>query len=425
VVSDRSVTASVCLRSGNNAPARLVTEPELSAVPNGFTIPLEEVLLAIPSRQAASGVPPMVESFSEILFVFRDELAEAHHRTLELSEETEPRVTRSLDWLLATRNPEGDWGYGSPGGTALCCLALHTWRPVAASYSLPGTVDWLTHQSDEGSWETTWDTAISARAIYLLDPRRSRILRKARECLLAYDPGADWRANPHHAAQILSALAVFGESTRHLDPWSDMLRELLNQEDYRMTLEPSVQGQVLHALVVYGDCAPSSVSKTVDSLALYLDSSRMSNAGFLDHVHALQGLAATKSHHDVVGKTLDTLFSDAYRPDGSWYHEPFMTAWALLALKEAHAVERVMLELPALNSYVERCIRSVRDLALQERKDRRLSVSVGFALGASLTTLVAIEVLYGGESRLITGLVITVLTAIFFSSFRFVRNRFR
>ena len=58
---------------------------------------------------------------------FREDLADRYDTTMTLSEEVEPRVTQALQWLMTVRTDEGFWGYESPGGTALCALAIESW----------------------------------------------------------------------------------------------------------------------------------------------------------------------------------------------------------------------------------------------------------------------------------------------------------
>ncbi len=378
-----------------------------------------EARLPETASQRPDHSPTLVGSFEEILTRFREDLARRHAATIILSEASEPRVALALQWLMTVRNQEGYWGYASPGGTALCALAMESWWGLAqARPQLATTTAWLSRCWEEGTLETPWDTAVVGRVLCLLGGQKKAV-REIRDRLLEYNVEDDWSDRPHHAAEILNTLAVIGSDLEVRDAWSAKLRTLLQTEEY----VPSVLGQVLYALLVSGNGNPDSLEAPVGRLVRYLESTRISNSEFLNHAHTLRALAATAKYTEVVGLTLDKMFFDARRQDGSWYHEPFLTAWALLALREAKGVRRVVVELPAFNAAVERCIRDVEQLGAPERKERRLSIGVGFTLGFSAAALGGLGIFYAGDSLLISGILVTALTALIASSFNFVRRR--
>ena len=372
--------------------------------------------------QQSDHTPPLIGSFKKVLTHFREDLADRYATTMTLSEEVEPRVTLALQWLMTVRTEEGFWGYQSPGGTALCALAIESWLGIVYTReNLESTASWLSSRWEDGLLETAWDTGVAGRVLYLLSARQHKTTREIQERLLAYDPEGDWSNNPHHGAEVLNALAIMEADLELRDAWASKLTTLLQTEKYA----PSVLGQVVYALLVNGDRSPSTLEGPISTIVQYLENTRMSNAEFLTHVHSLRALAASTQYRDVVGITLDKMFSDAYRQDGSWYHEPFMTAWALLALREAKAVRRVIIELPTFNLLVERCFYEVEALQIPERTERRLTIGVGFALGLSVATLGGFGIFYAGDSLLVSGILVTALTAVIISSFKFVRDRIR
>jgi hypothetical protein len=372
--------------------------------------------------QSSDYTPPLAGSFRKVLLHFREELEGRYAIIMPLSEEGEPRVSLAIQWLLAVRDEEGFWGYQSAGDTALCALAIESWLGLVPTLEqLESTIAWLARAWEDGLVETAWDTGVAGRILYLLGTRRLKTIREVQEQLTAFNPEDDWSGNPHHAAEVLNALAVMEADFELREAWATKLTTLIQTEEYTV----SVLGQVVYALLVNGDRSPDSLEDSISKLAHYLENTRMSNAEFLTHVHALRALAATAQYRDVVGLSLDKIFSDAYRQDGSWYHAPGMTAWALLALREAKAVRRVIIELPTFNVLVERTYHEVEALQTQERTERRRTIGVGAALGFSVAVLGGLGIFYAGDSLLITGIVVTALFTVIISSFKFVRDRIR
>lgn len=371
--------------------------------------------MAEDAGEAAEGrrAAPLVNRFNDVLSSLRLEL-NRRQQTVRLTERSDPRITQALEWLLARQDPDGFWGYASPGGTALCVLALRYWRPTPDSAELIPATDWLCGQAADGLWETYWDTAVAVRAIYLVGAdANNKVFKEAKKHLLELDPHDSWvTERPHHAAQVLNALADTGAAVSYRNQWSDVLRAALD----RAELGTSVRAQIVHALMRSGNVPADELSRSIDPLAHYLTRATLSNATFLDQVHALQALAVAKTHDNIVFENLDKIFVDQRR-NGSWYHDPYLTAWALLALYEAQTVTRVVMELPAFNKEVERARGNVRRLARLER----INVAAAVALGAAATGLAWVAVSFSA----ITGLLITGLLTILGASYAVVKRLFR
>lgn len=307
----------------------------------------------------------------------------------------------------------GFGGYASPGGTALCILALRCWRPTPSAELIAAT-DWLCGQAADGLWETYWDTAIAVRAIYLVGAdANNKVFRDAKKHLLELDPEDSWvTERPHHGAQVLTALADTGAGVSYRNQWSDALRATTDREE----LGTSVRAQIVHALMRSGNVPADQLSGSIEPLAHYLTRATLSNATFLDQAHALQALAVAKTHDNIVFENLDKIFVDQRR-NGSWYHDPYLTACALLALYEADTVTRVVMELPAFNKQIERARGDVTKLARLER----INVAAAVALGAAATGLARVAV----SLSAITGLLITGLLTIFGASYAVVKRLLR
>lgn len=354
---------------------------------------------------------PLTDRFRGVLGGLGDSLA-AYHETLDIGEASEPRVSQALDWLVANRADEGYWGYRSTAVTALSAVAIAAWRPSEAGEVLAPTAEWLCTQADDGAWETPWDSAVALVAVYLSGFEGEPAARRASERMLAVDPSEDWRGRVHHAAQVLNAHAVLGASQDRRDSWSDALARLVSIDD-----GPYVCGQAIHALLVNGRRNPADFREEIEMLGSFLDRTPLSTSAFLDHAAALQALAATEEHSDVVGRTLDKMFAASFRRDGSWYHEPWYTAWALLALREAEGVRRIIVEAPAFNRTIRQAEEAVdaietaeKDAHQTEVRQRRITALLGFAVAADLGALVTVGVLWSDtDSLLVSGVLVSML----------------
>lgn len=277
---------------------------------------------------------------------------DGHHQVVDLSERGERRITRAIDWLISVRHGEGYWGYRSPAVTATCTLAIALWRPAEAEVLLGPNAQWLLTQADDGRWETVWDSGAAVAAIYAAgvgtDPRSRAAMQR-----LASQQPEESTGRPHHCAQVLAA-SMFGDWVPTMqDPWVDRI-----VEDLDTRVGCYVLGQAVFGLLSAGR-PPSEMTDVLGHLADHLHRIPWSTATFLDHAASLRALARAETHTDVVERAVDGLFGSAYRRDGSWYHDPWYTAWALLALHETSSVRRVVIEQPCLDDYLARAERSI------------------------------------------------------------------
>jgi hypothetical protein len=295
---------------------------------------------------------------------------DGHHQVVDLSERGEQRITAAIDWLISVRHPDGYWGYRSPAVTSTCTLAIGLWRPVEATELLRPSADWLLDQAHEGAWETVWDSGTAVAAVHLAGLGRQSGAKQAAEHLLSLDP-SEATGRPHHAAQVLAAAELCDWHPAKKDRWVDRLVQDLNPKAGAYVL-----GQAVYALL--GASRPvADFADELDELARYLTDTPPSTAAFLDRAAALRALARAGTHADIVDRTIDEFFGSAYRRDGSWYHDPWYTGWGLLALHEASAVRRVVIEQPRLDDYLARLdnlVTRVRDIeagqANVERRER-------------------------------------------------------
>jgi hypothetical protein len=342
----------------------------------------------------------------------------SHLQVVDLTRD-EPRVQDAVSWLLNVRHGEGYWGHRSPAITATCCLAIAEWRPPDAEHVLGLSAEWLLEQADDGRWETLWDSAVALHAVLAAGRSDDPRTRSALEHLRRSEPRLA-TGRPHHAAQVLAlAQSARWPSQLHRRWTAQVRRELPTRRD------PYVAGQAVHALLATGT-TPDDLSVELDALAEYLRSTPLSTAAFLDHAAALRALAASGGHEAVVDETIDEMFGSAWRRDGSWYHDPWYTAWALLALHEVRAVRRVVVEQPRFNAYMADAAAMVEVLrddeqraTRREHRDRLRIVGWILALEAGVVGLGYAAFVLPDSSRLFSsGLGVTSVLAVLTAGLR-------
>lgn len=307
-----------------------------------------------------------------------------HHQVVDLSERGEQRIGAAIDWLISVRHPDGYWGYRSPAVTANCTLAIALWRPVQATELLRPSAMWLLDQAHEGAWETVWDSGAAVAAVHRAGLGRLPAARRAAEHLMSIDP-SEATGRPHHAAQVLGAAQVCDWNPAKKGRWVEQMAGDLNPRAGAYVL-----GQAVFALLEASRPVADFVDE-LDELARYLAETPPSTAAFLDRAVALRALAEAGSHPDVVDRTIDEFFGSAYRRDGSWYHDPWYTSWGLLALHEASAVRRVVVEQPRLNDYLVRLDDAVALVRDRERRQAEADLRENLVLvGASVLLTVAL-----------------------------------
>lgn len=307
-----------------------------------------------------------------------------HHQVVDLSERGEQRIRAAIDWLISVRHPEGYWGFRSPAVTATCCLAIALWRPVEATELLRPSATWLLGQADDGIWETVWDSGAAVAAVHAAGLDADPAARRAAEQLATVDPAAT-AGRPHHAAQVLAAAQICDWLPAKKDRWAEQIADDLDPQAGAYVLGQSVYGLLAASRPV------ADLSADLENLARHLVDTRPSTAAFLDRAAALRALARAGTHPDVVDRTIDEFFESAYRRDGSWYHEPWYTGWGLLALHEASAVRRVVVEQPRLNDYLARMdvvVEQVRTIerrrAEEDRRERLVVMAASVLLTAGM-----------------------------------------
>jgi hypothetical protein len=284
---------------------------------------------------------------------------DGHHHVVHLSEQGEQRVRAAIDWLLSVQSDDGYWGYRSPAVTAACSVAIALWRPTEAESLLRDAADWLLTYTDDGAWETLWDSAVAVDAVVRAGLGDDARARQAIRRLEGEAPQACTR--PHHGAQVLAAAEALDWAPAKRERWSTQVEEHLD-----LDAGAYVVGQAVYGLLSAGRPV-GDLREPLDHLADYLMRTPLSSAALLDHAAALRALARAGTHADVVDRTIDDFFGPAYRRDGSWYHEPWWTAWALLALYEANAVRRVVVEQPRMDDYLAHAEKVVPAIADAER----------------------------------------------------------
>ncbi len=323
-------------------------------------------------------------------------------------------VVEAIQWLTACRRRDGSWGEQQEGTTALAMIAIAKWRSAtgptaeartaAMGIGLGRSARWLAAQANaNGSWQTPWYTGVALQALAV-----SGYDGPAIKCGLDYIAGLDphdphlWHDRVHHAAQILTALSLLQASPEERQPWiACILRHVDVQHG------PYVCGQAVHALLRCSETPLARLEGVIFGLAESLNRP-ISKSTFIDMLPALEALAALPSDRAeattlVPAKTME-LFD---RMEGrSWYRDPEMTAWALLALKEIASVHQVVI---AAARFREAFARAESAVPGDQRRERRLAASLTLALAAIAAMLVLLILGIPSENESVVAIVLAVL----------------
>jgi hypothetical protein len=364
-------------------------------------------------RGAAGAVRAAIDRFTGSV--------EQHKLLVDLTNGDDPRTGNAVRWLMAVRNSDGYWGYRSPAITATSVIAINAWDTAGAHLNLRSSAEWLQDQAVDGCWETWWDTGAALQALAALGFTHTAVSQRALDQTLATDP-VDLRVGAHHMAQVLGALDAVGADRSFRDRWAEATIASLDAQ-----AGPYVVGQALFALLSHGVPSDEFPSQT-EELARYLRTTPLSTSALLDHAAALRAVAAARTFPDVVDETVDGLFSSAYRSDGSWYHDPWYTNWALLALREATGVGRFVVEQPAMHSYLSdlrtapiQVEDSERSRSRQEYRNRWNLLGAALLVQFAAAGLVAALTVLPEDNRLFSsGLAITCVISLLALGWRFL-----
>jgi hypothetical protein len=279
-----------------------------------------------------------------------------------------PLIAPALAWLQNSRHPDGYWGVEDVAATSLACLAIARWRPHTAEATLEQSANWLSSQAVEGSWETYWDTAVAIQALVAAGRRKTPLLHQALGYLRSLAPSDEqaWAEGVHHAAQILTALAICDAPPDLLGQWTDCIRK-------HLTIDAGIYvcSQAIYAMIASGTATPERVSEELEYLEHYITvSGRPSEGGLRDYAPAIQALSVVPSRTQLVAEKAGAITA-AYTPKRAWYKEPRQTAWALIALHSAGSVTQIVIDRSSFNHAF-----SVTELAVpQGQRQARLRVA--------------------------------------------------
>jgi hypothetical protein len=339
---------------------------------------------------------------------------------LTLDRINEPRIPAAVDWLRAFINPNGSWGCNSSTATCMCALGLTMWKQPGPDPQVEASCRWLLESSRDGAWETPWETAVALRTLERAGYGNHPISILGKKKVLALNP-AEADLKPHHRAQILNLITELGAHDLS-DPWIARCDADLP----RTKNSPYIMGQIVHSLLSANN---SSVNcdTALRQLKDFLLAGPPEAATFLPYLVTLQALACSGTEYqETVGVALDYIFTDAHRADGSWYHDPWYTGWAVCALHDVHAVRRLVIDAPVFAKEF-RLIRDrlqeleKEDLARQRSELRsRRRVAIYAALVILFVTLGAVVLIewQGNNPVFSSGLIVTVILGLLGVSWR-------
>ncbi|GAB86828.1 hypothetical protein GORBP_081_01110 [Gordonia rubripertincta NBRC 101908] len=284
---------------------------------------------------------------------------------IPVDEQSDPRVQQSMEWLISSQLPSGGFGNNSPAYTAMAVKTIRQWRPAwRQSDGFERAALHIVSSASGGRLETVWDTAIAVSALEG-SAAAHPFVAAATNYLTQIGPSTQLK--PHHAAQLVITLVSAQPGCSTIPSWIAMLR---TQRVHPAT--PYGLGQVSAALANASD-ASVELRRQCDELSDWLGSVEITKANFVEYCSALIGLSGSShpAHAARVSACIDDLFNDGRRLDGSWYHDPWETSWALAALRLASARKTVSMPVHDLALVLEDT-ESLADL-LQEEYDQQIA----------------------------------------------------
>ncbi len=286
------------------------------------------------------GTPDSVAQKAALIVADLESHLLTRHTVLRLDRVNEPRISAAVDWLRSVMNPNGSWGSESSTATCICALALTLWKEPGRDKHVTTSAHWLLQSSRDGAWETPWESAVAIRALERAGLGNHPIVIRGKERLLSINP-AEADLKPHHRAQILNLITEL----RAYDLGESWVARC--DADLTRSNSPYVMGQIVHALL-----SANSRSNNCDVALKTLQDFTLSGppeaATFLPYIASLQALSCSGGkYEETAGIALDHIFTDAHRKDGSWYHDPWYTGWAICVLHEVQAVRRLVIDAPA------------------------------------------------------------------------------
>lgn len=268
-------------------------------------------------------------------------IATVLHRQREVITITreDSRIARAIAWLLDTQEASGAWNNDNIAATAIVVLALAELSEPVAKWQIASDVKescdraatFLCDQYFGTRFEhTIWDTSMTVRALCASGRSRSDVVERQIAWLKDLDI-TEMRARPHHLAQrVLAFLAAGAPASAVLDAANEIV-DLLTSDSGRHS--PYVLGQTAEALRATNVTAPLAALN--DDLLDFLSNASVDSANFVNICAAVRGLSPpdTAAIAENVRTNVASLFGDTcFRADGTWYHDPTATAWALRAL---------------------------------------------------------------------------------------------
>lgn len=286
---------------------------------------------------------------------------------IDLRTTIDPRVVKAVDWLLTQQNADGSFGAKNPAYTAWVSIAIMEWRSeFARSEEFGRALDFLKGYGPSGRLETLWDTAAAVQLFLKAgrsDPWAQQALDYLRNVDLSKPP-----VRPHHAAQMVAALWAADPSDPRIGVLRDHIEMSLDDQDGSYEVGQAVwacqRGPAMHQ---------GPARRWRDYLNGWVTTASVNNSSFVQYCSGLLGLSQyqTDNIRTQIANRVDNLFQEGYRQDGSWYHDVWATAWALLTLGGAGYVRRVAVSLPAINLALDSLERRLHEAEVSHEAHRR------------------------------------------------------
>jgi hypothetical protein len=328
-------------------------------------------------------------------------------------------LQRSALYLLRVQNADGSWGNPAVFETGMSLLALGLWRARVGTSELDDTLrhasgrafDWLRANQHGGTWgNNIWDAAMVVRCAALFERLDDPFTVKTLDWLESQETDSWGLGNlgPHYAAQALLAFCAASQSSGQ-EKLSTLLYQYLLSTPIT-EVEAYQLSQVVEALLRAGlDPNDPVISNVIEQLSKVFNRTHVSFANLVETCAIMTAISSysdsIRHEYGASQRVVAEMISPSRRlTNGSWYDNTLTTAFATIALSQAHEptiVEATPAEIAAITSAAKR--RILADVSDLTADRRRIAIRSGVAgcLAAAVTTSTAIGLGVTLDGRLI------------------------
>ena len=296
--------------------------------------------------------------------------------------ETKSNLAKTISWLIEKQKNNGSWGNDSIATTAMTMIALKNVEQPAIFWgysqkmqdSFSKAEAFLKEKYIDNKFEDViWDTSLVIRALTVCcSDSREFINSELIPKLIQYKVDK-LNAGIHHLAQKILALSEFGVDNKTLENCIIELQTFLSSNNWKK-YSPYVISQCVE--VMYIDEDKFNINEFVNYIIDWLQNNSLDSANFINICSSLISIKP-RLNTELEKKlryTVSSLFgSNCFRYDGSWYHDEYITAYAILAL--AKYEKEILIRVPKIefnyeiSEYINSVLKSFDEYFNSETKN--------------------------------------------------------